>query len=168
MTPEQIRTLYEFNSWATHRMLEACGGLSDEQFTRNLGFSFPTLRDTLSHIMGAEWWWLEVWQGRAHDQYPPAAVYSCVAALRARWATLDADLLRFARAQPAESLQAPVKIPSTKGPLSQPLWRLMQHLVNHSSYHRGQAAVMIRQLGAKPAATDLLYFYLENEGHPID
>ncbi len=168
MTPEQIRALYEFNSWATHRLLGACADLDDEKFTRDLGFSFPALRDTLAHIMGAEWWWLEVWQGRAHADFPAASVFSNFAALRARWATVDADLLRFALAQSAESLQAQVKIPSTQGPLSQPLWRQMQHLVNHGSYHRGQAAVMVRQLGAKPASTDLLYFYLENDGYHID
>jgi uncharacterized damage-inducible protein DinB len=44
---------------------------------------------------------------------------------------------------------------------SQPLWQMMQHLVNHSTYHRGQVVTMLRQLGAKPIGMDLVVFYRE-------
>jgi uncharacterized damage-inducible protein DinB len=37
----------------------------------------------------------------------------------------------------------------------------MQHLVNHSTYHRGQVVTMLRQAGVKPVATDLIAFYRE-------
>lgn len=40
-----------------------------------------------------------------------------------------------------------------------PLWQMMQHVVNHSSYHRGQVATLLRQLGAEPAPTDFLLFF---------
>ena len=38
---------------------------------------------------------------------------------------------------------------------------MLQHLVNHGTYHRGQVATMLRQLGAKPIGTDLIIFYRE-------
>jgi hypothetical protein len=38
---------------------------------------------------------------------------------------------------------------------------LMQHLANHSTYHRGQVALMMRQLGAEPLATDCHVFLVE-------
>jgi uncharacterized damage-inducible protein DinB len=41
------------------------------------------------------------------------------------------------------------------------LMHLMQHLANHSSYHRGQIALMMRQLGAEPLATDFHVFLVE-------
>jgi uncharacterized damage-inducible protein DinB len=44
---------------------------------------------------------------------------------------------------------------------SQPLWQMLQHLANHGSYHRGQVATMLRQLGAKPVGTDMIGFYRE-------
>ena len=44
---------------------------------------------------------------------------------------------------------------------SQPLYQLMQHLVNHSTYHRGQVAAMLRQMDVKPAGTDLIRYYRE-------
>ena len=44
------------------------------------------------------------------------------------------------------------------------LMHLMQHVVNHSTYHRGQVALMMRQLGAEPLATDFHVFLVEHPG----
>jgi uncharacterized damage-inducible protein DinB len=45
-------------------------------------------------------------------------------------------------------------------PSAQPFWQMLQHLVNHGSYHRGQVTTMLRQIGAVgPRATDLIVFY---------
>jgi uncharacterized damage-inducible protein DinB len=41
------------------------------------------------------------------------------------------------------------------------LAHLMQHLANHSTYHRGQVALMMRQLDAEPVATDFHVFLME-------
>ena len=39
---------------------------------------------------------------------------------------------------------------------------MLQHIVNHGSYHRGQLTTMFRQLGADPAkSVDLIAFYRE-------
>ena len=46
-------------------------------------------------------------------------------------------------------------------PQAQPLWQMLQHLVNHCTYHRGQIATMLRQLGAKTLGTDLILYYRE-------
>jgi uncharacterized damage-inducible protein DinB len=44
------------------------------------------------------------------------------------------------------------------------LGQLMQHLANHSTYHRGQVALMMRQLNAEPLPTNFHEFLLE-EAH---
>jgi uncharacterized damage-inducible protein DinB len=47
------------------------------------------------------------------------------------------------------------------GEYRNPLWQSMQNMVNHSTYHRGQVATLLRQLDAKPISTDLMHFYRE-------
>ena len=43
-----------------------------------------------------------------------------------------------------------------------PFWQMLQHVVNHASYHRGQVTTMLRQLGAAPAKScDMITFYRE-------
>ena len=39
-----------------------------------------------------------------------------------------------------------------------PLRRMLQHVVNHATYHRGQITTLLRQLGATPLSTDLLLY----------
>jgi uncharacterized damage-inducible protein DinB len=46
-------------------------------------------------------------------------------------------------------------------PYAEPLVHLMQHVANHSSYHRGQVTTMLRQLGAETVALDMVYFFRE-------
>jgi len=41
------------------------------------------------------------------------------------------------------------------------LAHLMQHLADHSTYHRGQVALMMRQLNADPLATGFHVFLVE-------
>ena len=41
---------------------------------------------------------------------------------------------------------------------------MLQHVVNHATYHRGQVTTMLRQLGAPaPKPQDLIRFYRERE-----
>jgi uncharacterized damage-inducible protein DinB len=45
---------------------------------------------------------------------------------------------------------------------SYPLHEMLVHVVNHSTYHRGQVATMLRQLGKTPRSSDYLA-YLDGE-----
>ena len=166
MTTEDVRLLYEYNSWANRRALDACATLSTEQLTRKLGSSYPSVRDTLTHIMFVEWLWLERWNGRS-PAGPPSGDFPDLSAVRARWQEIENDLLKFVAALSAPDLERVVTYRNTKGnPFSDRMWQMLQHLVNHGTYHRGQITTMLRQLGATPVATDLIAFYREQSGQP--
>ena len=60
-----LKELFAHNYWARDRQLQACAALSGEQFLRPLGNSFPSVRDTLAHLLAVEWLWLERWRGRS-------------------------------------------------------------------------------------------------------
>jgi uncharacterized damage-inducible protein DinB len=62
MTKDDIQLLFEYDRWANHRVLRAVSALSTEQFTRDLGGSFRSVRNTLVHILGGEWGWLTYWK----------------------------------------------------------------------------------------------------------
>jgi uncharacterized damage-inducible protein DinB len=59
-----VNELFRYNYWARDRQLEACESLTGDQFLRPLGSSFPSMRDTLTHLIAAEWFWLDSWRGR--------------------------------------------------------------------------------------------------------
>lgn len=169
MIKDDIQLLYEYDRWANNRVLQAASALSPEQFTRDLGGSFRSMRDTLVHIVGSEWAWLTYWKAKSPSAallddlwdrvgalFPPDA-FPDAAALRAKWAEVEEEQTEFVDSVTEEALGK--KLPVLKKQLS--LAHLMQHLANHSTYHRGQVALMLRQLDAEPLATDFAFFLLE-------
>ena len=93
-----IRQLYDYNRWADRRILAMASTLTNEDFIRPMGNSFSSVRDTLSHILGAEWIWLERWQGRSPKALLDAATFSKVQSLESRWETIKHDQTQFIEA----------------------------------------------------------------------
>lgn len=160
-----IQELYNYNAWANRRVLEGCSGLSIEQLAQQVGGSFGSLRNTLAHIIDVEWLYLERWLGRAPASLPNAESYADFGSLSARYETVTRDFEKSIRALNDAELNRVVEFKNTKGTLYRhPLWEMLVHLVNHSAYHRGQVTVLLRAVGAKPLATDMIVFFRERSG----
>ena len=97
MSPEEMRHLYEYNAWANRRSLTTAVALTLEQFTKPMGSSFSSVRDTLAHIFGAEWIWLERFQSRSPSSLPETPQYADAKTLGERWGEFEPRLLNFAR-----------------------------------------------------------------------
>jgi uncharacterized damage-inducible protein DinB len=162
MTPDEMRVLYNYNAWASHRAMKAASQLTAEKFVQPMGSSFGSVRDTLAHIFGSEWVWLERFQGRSPASLPDTTQFKDVASLEERWNEHETRLLGFVRGLTQADLDRVMEYKTLKfGVYRNPLWQSMQHLVNHGTYHRGQVTTLIRQLGAQPILTDLMHFYRE-------
>lgn len=165
MNKDDIQLLYRYNRWANATILKAVTPLSAEDLSRKLGGSFPSVRETLVHIMGAEWIWLTRWKDVSPPALLSAADFPDLNSIKSRWPEIETEQMNFVAAVTDASLQQPLKYVNLKGlPYEYPLGRVMQHVVNHGSYHRGQVTNFLRQLGAEPVATDLLvYFDVESK-----
>lgn len=162
MNKEDFSTLYDFNAWANRRTLDSCAALSPEHFVRDLSSSFRSVRDTLAHIYGAEWIWLERWRNRTAPGLPSAADFPDFDSIRSRLTAIDRELVDYIASLSEEEVRGVREFKTlTAGTISQPLWQCLQHLANHGTYHRGQIAAMLRQLGTKTVSTDLVVFYRE-------
>ena len=161
MTADNTRLLVEYHYWARDRLLSAVEMLSPEQYTRELGSSFSSVRDTLVHIFSAEWIWLSRWQGESPSVMLQPAAYPDLATLRSAWDEHRAKLTAFVSRLDDRTLDEEMSYRTTDGqPWQQQLSQMLQHVVNHASYHRGQVTTMLRQLGAAPPKSqDLIVFY---------
>ena len=65
MNQADLKTMLDFHYWARDRLLEALEPLTPEQYNKDLGSSFKSIRDTATHTYAAEWAWHERWQGRS-------------------------------------------------------------------------------------------------------
>jgi uncharacterized damage-inducible protein DinB len=162
MTPEEMSLLYDFNAWANHRTIDAVAALTPEQFMKPMGSSFSSVRDTLAHICGAEWVWLQRFLGTSPSAMPDNSQFADLGSLREHWAPTGSQLLKFVRGLTQDDLNRVLEYKTMKfGVYKNPLWQSMQHVVNHGTYHRGQVTTMLRQHGAQPIPTDLMHFYRE-------
>jgi uncharacterized damage-inducible protein DinB len=162
MNRQDILTLYDYNAWANARVLEAVEPLTSEELLRDLGNSFPSVRDTLAHILGAEWIWLRRWHGESPGSIVAASEFSTVAGLKERFAIVARDRRAFLDALSEDRLAQPFAYRDLAGNAhSLRLIESLQHVVNHGTYHRGQVTTMLRQVGRKPVGTDMSRFYLD-------
>lgn len=169
---ETLRELFDYNFWARDQQLKACRALTPEQFLRPMGSSFSSVRDTLAHLLVAEWIWHERWRGRSPRTIPgvPEGLsfeemtqrwneqFPTLASLGERWRAVEGDIRNFLTGLGEKDLAREVSYVNIRGEAwSYPLWRAMIHVVNHQTYHRGQITTLLRQLGAKAPQIDLLY-----------
>jgi len=161
MNEADIRTLIDYHYWARDRVLQAAAPLAPDAFTRDLGSSFKSVRDTLTHTYSAEWAWCERWNGRSPTAHVSADSVPDVGTLRTRWSALEAEVRAVVTRKAADGLDGIVEYKMLNGePRASVFWQMVQHVVNHASYHRGQATTMIRQLGgAPPESMDLITYY---------
>ena len=172
MTPEQVLELYDFNAWANQRIFDACAALTPEQFTKPLASSFPSVRGTLVHIVSGEWLWFDLWQGQSPSSEKfkgYVAKFTDLASIRTGWLELEKERKRFLEGLSAADLDHVIEYTNQRGHrFAYALRRMLQHVVNHSTYHRGQVITLFHHLGAKPCATDYLRYFDWLAGQPED
>lgn len=155
-----VRELLAYNRWATLRLLDLAGELNAEEFGRDLGASLSSVHGTLTHMLWAEWLWVRRWRGESPsvDHFDPAE-YPSVEALRGRWKAVHDEQATFAHDLAETQLAETVSYVNFAGERWQyPLWMQLAHLLNHSSYHRGQVVTLLRQLGKPARPLDVLIF----------
>jgi uncharacterized damage-inducible protein DinB len=154
---DDLARLLEYTNWANHRLLRVAATLSPADFRKDLSGSHGGVRGTLTHILGAEWIWLERWKGVSHTRMIDEGEFKDVVALRDRWSLVEQHRASWFAGLKARDVAGTVRYRSTEGREHEaPLWKLVQHVANHSSYHRGQVTVFLRMLGARPLGTDLV------------
>jgi len=155
-----IKALYEYNEWANRRILDAASELTSIQYTKNLGSSYISIEETLIHIMSAEAIWFMRCKGFSPKTMFQPADFPDISSLKSRWAEVTSEQSVFIANLHEESLNNKITYANFTGEsFTYTLWQILHHVINHSSYHRGQIITMLRQLGVGAVATDFLLYY---------
>ena len=171
MNLSDIQQLLTYTEWANDLAMDAAAKLPDEGLHRDFGISHKSIFGTLVHMAGAEWIWLERWQGYSPTKAEAWSRWSTeacgnLAVLKDHWTSLANQRRQYVSELNESRLDAELSFKLLSGdPSSMILVDQMQHVVNHATMHRGQIVGMIRQLGLEPPATDLL-FYLRRDISP--
>ena len=154
MDVQSARTFFAYNRWANRRLLQAAGELSVEELDRDLRASFTSIKGTLRHLLWGERSWLRFWQEGSFGPDLSPTEFPDLASILAGWTVLEEEQGAFARTLGDESLAGRRDVDED----SYALRELIQHALNHSTHHRGQVVLMLRQLGKTPPDTGFRQF----------
>lgn len=158
MNVQDVRTLFAYNHWANRQMLKAVRELSSEELDRDLGGSFGSIRGTLRHLLWGERGWLQYWR---ESSFPPdltPADLRDLPSIVAAWESHEEEKDAFVRQLTDSKLSEPISVDDDAYVLGE----LIQHVLNHSTHHRGQVVHMLRQLGRTPPQSGFRRFLSEN------
>jgi uncharacterized damage-inducible protein DinB len=163
MRVADIERLYGYSSWANAKLLTVVTQLPPEQFTQSVAGSYGSIRNTLVHVLSAEWGWLDRCGGPPRGERLKPEDYPTVDAVVEVWRRVETSMRAFLAKLKDEDLARDIAFAIGAGPkMSLPLGELLQHAVIHAVHHRGQVALLLRALGYTPGNFDLLVYASEN------
>ena len=160
-----LSDLMAYNRWANHQYLEVLAKLDSERFTRKLGGSFGSIRDTLVHLAWAEWLWVERWQGRSPQMRATPDQFPAVSSLQSYLKEVEDAQVRVLEHVQGGAMTGRIRYTNFK----KEVWeysfeQTVHHLTMHSAYHRGQLATLLRQVDFVPPTTDYLIYVDTQKG----
>ena len=137
--------------------------LAPDEFIRTVAGGWQSVRNTLVHMMSAEGGWLVRAGGPKRGPALNPDDFATLDAVIGYWAVQEGKVRAFlgglTSADLARSLEFTLPQLSLTGVLT--IGEMLHHGVNHNIHHRGQAALLIRELGYAPGNVDLLFYYGE-------
>ena len=155
MSVELIRGLYDYHRWANRRLFDVASGLGDA-VSKDMGkhWSVPTLKGMFAHLCSADFLWLSRWRGVSPARMRVKRLQN--SDLRAKWDVVEADQRLFVEGLTALDLARPITYKNTEGvEFTVVLGPLLQHVVNHATHHRSEAATMITLISSSPPDTGI-------------
>ncbi len=160
MINDDIVSLYAFNRWADRRVLQACRSLTAEQYVAEPVPGWSSVSSTILHITMVTDAWLRGLTGEDVETFLTEAE---VATVDDAERCLDRAYATF-ESLPIDSPEWLATAMTLRGrgrSMVLPPWAILRHVVNHSSYHRGQVASKLKRFGIEQPATDLLFWAIE-------
>ncbi|MED4585885.1 DinB family protein [Brevibacillus choshinensis] len=165
MTHDSLR-LYKYNVWANERVFQRLQEVPREVCEQEIQSVFPTIMQTLKHILLTDHVWLLAMKGDTYEN-----VGKTVGRLSQELEGKGLDGIHAGFIDVSKKFKdffsqidlnatAPYSHP-TMGTIHAPYSDIIQHVVNHGTYHRGNISAMLRQLGHAGASHDYIYFLFE-------
>ena len=163
MTVDDLKRRYDYSYWANRKLFAVIAQLTPDEFTRNLAGSYGSIRNTLVHMLSAEWGWLARCGGPARGPLLKADDYPTAGSVIHQWGIVEGYAREFLGGLNDEDLNRIVEfnIPQVSLAAAMTRGELLQHAATHGVHHRGQVALLLRVLGHSPGNFDLLFYDAE-------
>ena len=159
MRVADLQRLYDFSYWANRKLFDVIVQLPPEQFTQTVTGSYGSIRNALVHVMSAEWGWLDRCGGEERGPRLDPNDYPTKESVIETWRRVEGYMRAFLPTLRDEDLARKIEFSLGGGPTHViALGDLMQHSIIHAAHHRGQVALMLRELGYTPGNFDYVIY----------
>lgn len=166
MNRDDVRRLYAYHAWSYDRLFPCVADMSADQLDARSGGSFGTLRGLLTHILGSEKVWLSRWRGRPLSSAPIFSITFAGQDFCDVWQGVRQELSEYLDSLADDALSREFEYVTFTGDRrTMPFGDVLLHVVNHGTYHRGQLAHVLRDVGRVPPSTDYSLFCADLARH---
>jgi uncharacterized damage-inducible protein DinB len=158
---DDVVALFAFDRWANAKVFDACRKLTAEQFVAEPVPGWSSVRSTIYHIALATEFNLRTLASDPDDRIPAEADLATVDDVAQ---LLERAYCRFEELRPTltpERLNTVLTFRAVGRTFTLPRWAILRHIVNHSSYHRGQIASKLKRFGIEQSITDFFWWVIE-------
>lgn len=156
---ELLQQYAAYNIWATKMITDRICKLSDEEINREIVSSFPSIYKTLQHTwLAEEIWWkrLKLMENIVLESEKFNGPFNEMVDILAKQSQLYKEWIDGATETQLLHVFAYIR---NKEQHKMPVYQMLHHVFNHTTYHRGQLVTMLNQLGAdKIPDTDFFTF----------
>ena len=158
---DDVVALFAYDRWANTKVLDVCRKLTAEQYGAEPVSGWSSVRSTIYHIAWVTDFHLRTLAGDPDDSIPTEIDLATVDdAAR----LLERAYRRFEELRPTltpERLNTVVTLRRRGRIATLPPWAMLRHIVNHSTYHRGQVASKLKRFGIEQPLTDFFFWVIE-------
>jgi uncharacterized damage-inducible protein DinB len=156
---EHLRARIAYNEWANGKVFGAAATLSGEILGEDRpGTSYGALTKDLAHISRVQDWWCSVAADTGFIAEDPPSGPGVAPELTRRITESDARLRDLGASLTEESLEGTIERTRGNETFRWKQWRVIEHMLNHSSHHRAEIGQVLHGLGASPGDMDFIYF----------
>jgi uncharacterized damage-inducible protein DinB len=158
VTVTDLQRLYDYGYWANRKLFPVIAALTAEEFTTPVAGSWGSVRNTLVHMMSAEWGWLERCGGAPRGPTLTPEDFPTFDSVVATWTVVEGHMRAFLATLTEADVTRVVAFTLLGKQSAGELGAMLQHGATHSVHHRGQIALLLRVLGHAPGNVDLVLY----------
>jgi uncharacterized damage-inducible protein DinB len=162
---ELLLNYVNYNFWANTRICNVLEKLDEQLLDVEMKSSFPTIRETLYHVWGAEFIWYKRLHKESLSVWPFEDFKGEFSESKSEFLKQSELFIKYVFDLPGDSLNATIEYSNMEGKkFSNKICNIIQHVMNHATFHRGQIITMLRNLGVTELpSTDFIVFTRINE-----
>ena len=162
MNIQDIHLIYNYNYWATGKILEASNKVTEKQFLEPASFPFGGLRGTLVHILDAEFGWRGLFENKSFNADLKPDDFATVKSVEERAREEEKAMRAYLANLRDDDMESHLRYTTDTGiERDRILWQCLYHVVNHGTQHRSEAAALLTDFGSSPADLDFTLFLNE-------